>query len=100
VSYEVHNAGTLSGLEHRSGLAGVTGERLFAQDMTASRYRTHYERTMRVRWGRYIDHLRAGAPDRLIEISECLRHSAALGTLTSTLGVRSYEAHDVEARGS
>ena len=55
---------------------------------------------MRVRRSRYIDHFRAGVFDRLVEIGKCLRNPAALGAPTSALGIRTYEAHDVEARGS
>jgi hypothetical protein len=55
---------------------------------------------MRVRRGRYIDYLGSSAPDRLVEIGEGLRHSAALSALTSALGVRTYEAYDLEACGS
>jgi hypothetical protein len=36
VSYQVHNARALSGLEHRARLNGIPGEGLFAQDVTAA----------------------------------------------------------------
>ena len=36
VSHEVHNAGALSGLEHRARLTGITGEGFLAQNMTAA----------------------------------------------------------------
>jgi hypothetical protein len=55
---------------------------------------------MCVRRGRYIDYLGASAPDRLVEIGEGVRHSAAFSALTSALGVRTYEARDLEACGS
>jgi hypothetical protein len=55
---------------------------------------------MRVRRRRYSNHGRTGTPDRLVEISECLRYPATLGTPPSTFGVRTYETHDFEARGS
>jgi hypothetical protein len=55
---------------------------------------------MRVRWGRYIDHFRAGASDRRVEIGKCLRNPAALGAPAGALGVRTYETHDFEARSA
>ena len=55
---------------------------------------------MRMRRCRYIDHFRAGASDRLVEIGKCLRNPAAPSAPAGALGVRTYEAHDFEARGS
>jgi hypothetical protein len=55
---------------------------------------------MRVRRRGYSNHVRTGTPDCLVEIGECLRYAAVLGTPPSAFGVRTYEAHDFEARGS
>jgi hypothetical protein len=55
---------------------------------------------VRVRRRSYSNHGRTGAPDRLVEISECLRYPTALGTPPSAFGIRTYEAHDFEPRGS
>ena len=55
---------------------------------------------MRVRRRRYGNHVRTGALDRFVEIGECLRYTAALGTPPSAFGIRTYEAHDFEPRGS
>ena len=55
---------------------------------------------MRVRRRRDGDHVRTSTLDSLVEIGECLRYPAALGTPPSAFGVRTYEAHDFEACGS
>ena len=55
---------------------------------------------MRVRWRRYSHDVRTGTRYRVVQISECLRHSTALGTPTSAFCVRAYEAHNFEACGS
>ena len=55
---------------------------------------------MRVRRRRYGNHVRTGALNRFVEIGECLRYTAALGTPPSAFGIRTYEAHDFEACGS
>lgn len=55
---------------------------------------------MSVRRRRYSNHLRTGTCDRLVEIGKSLRYPAARRAPPSAFGVRTYEAHDIEAGSS
>jgi len=96
----VHNTRALSGLEHHTRLGGIPGKGLLAQDVTAPGNRSHREGTVRVRWCRYRDHLRTCTRNRLVQVSECLRYTVALGTSPSAFSVRAYEANHLEPRST
>ena len=52
---------------------------------------------MRVRRRSHGDHLRAGTGDRIVQISERLRHAVSIGTSLGALSIHAHETDDVES---
>jgi hypothetical protein len=86
--------------EHRACFADVAGERLFAQDVTATRYCDHRERTMRARRRCHADQLSASTGDRIVQVRKCPRHIVGIGSSFGALGVRAHKADHIEACGA